>query len=237
MITLWLVDLEAAVGTEVELSEGERQKAARFRAERDRRNYSSSHRALRKILSGYLGGDLERVLLVERCVVCGGSGHGKPELMGGIPINFSLSHTGGRAAIAVAAGHVAVGVDIERADRLDEPGRFHPSWDRQVLSDHERSVVDRGGAQDNWIRLAVWTRKEAVLKCLGVGLSHPLGTFSVVRNVEELTGTDPRVVEIAGKRLSVCTLAPDDGTICSVAFGGEWPDLEVRVYEDSATIR
>jgi 4'-phosphopantetheinyl transferase len=76
-------------------------------------------------------------------------------------LEFSLSHSGDLTVVAVARG-VAVGVDVERI--VDEAGV--DSLARGVLSGGEELGAER--ARD---LTAYWTRKEAVLKTTGDGLS------------------------------------------------------------------
>lgn len=67
--------------------------------------------------------------------------HGKPRLEGATqPLEFNLSHSGDITLVAVSGEH-AVGVDVERV-RPRQPEAYY--WD--------------------------WARREAHVKCLGVGL-------------------------------------------------------------------
>jgi len=89
------------------------------------------------------------------------------------PIHFSLSHSEGLAVYAVAGE--AVGVDLERYRALtveELASRF--------LSDHEAAAVarERGEARSE-LFITCWTRKEAYLKAIGIGLSAPLRDFDV----------------------------------------------------------
>ena len=89
------------------LDDDERARAARFVFPHDGRRYVAAHAALRLVLAHYLDEDPRR-LRFERGT------HGKPRLAcrtaGDYEIN--LSHSGGRALIAVARAR-EVGVDIE----------------------------------------------------------------------------------------------------------------------------
>lgn len=94
--------------------------------------------------------------------------HGQPIPPRGV--RASLSHASGVAAVAV--GHdAAVGVDVERRDRVVDLDGLA----RDVLDGHELQAWRRepaGRRKDAFLRL--WTRKEAVLKALGVGLAGDL---------------------------------------------------------------
>ena len=148
------------------LSDREKARADRFVYDRHRRRYTVAQGYLRRVLGQLTG-------TVPKNVHFHFEKHGKPFLPGGP--SFNQSHSEERIMIAVAADG-RVGVDIEEirpvkyllglADKnfaSDESARLH------AVPDHERLTL--------FFRL--WTRKEAFLKALGFGLTHPLRSFSV----------------------------------------------------------
>lgn len=134
---------------------------------------------------------------------------GKPTLVGS-PFQASLSHSGDATLVAVAEGR-DVGVDVERL----RPGAERWALVNHVLTDGERRSLegvppDRGA--DAF--LAMWTRKEALLKAAGLGL-----------------GVDPSFVELEGD--SVVALPPElgsarDWTLADVPLPGYVAALAVR---------
>lgn len=153
------------------LSEEERNKANRFRSWKHGREYSAAHVFLRIILSHYAG------VAPEALEFCTGA-YGKPRLAGGDAvgkIQFNLSHSENQAVLAVTS-EMGVGVDVEyvRPD-LDIEGMA-----KDILSVAEVAVL--GAAPEN-LRSSVffrfWTRKEAIVKGLGQGLSFPLTAIDV----------------------------------------------------------
>jgi 4'-phosphopantetheinyl transferase len=158
-----LANLERLLGHE------ERDRASRFHRLSDRRRYVVAHASLRSILGGYLDHDPERLEFHK-------GAHGKPGLApgdgpAGLQFSFSRSHEMG--VLAVQRDH-EVGIDIERIrpirDPLEIAERFFAAPEYQVL--RSLPVVDHDAAF-----LRYWTRKEATVKLLGLGLSHPLDTF------------------------------------------------------------
>ncbi len=100
----------------------------------------------------------------------------KPALAGHPGLSFNTSHSAGTAVIAVAAG-TDVGVDIERIRPIDDAERLAADRFAASEADQLRSLP----AEDREIGfLRLWTRKEAVVKALGLGLSMPLDRFSVL---------------------------------------------------------
>jgi 4'-phosphopantetheinyl transferase len=147
------------------LSPAERAHALRFRFPRDRTRFSAGRGWLRRLLSGYLDIDPAGVVL-------GKNTFGKPLLAPPSQhwLRFSVSHSEGMAVFAVARGR-EVGVDVERVlDDLpvEAVARFFSVLDQEVLA--ALPPVDRGVAA-----FALWTRKEAYLKAMGVGFATEHG--------------------------------------------------------------
>ncbi|HMP74070.1 MAG TPA: 4'-phosphopantetheinyl transferase superfamily protein [Kiritimatiellia bacterium] len=98
--------------------------------------------------------------------------HGKPHLIDS-PLHFNLSHTSDLALLAVTLDTPHIGVDIEahgpRASR-DIASRFFSPREQRDL---EACPDFTSGF------FSVWTRKEAFIKALGLGLACPLHTFDV----------------------------------------------------------
>lgn len=138
----------------------ERERAARFRFDRDRRRFLVSHSALRDILARYT--------LLEPARLRFESGtHGKPFLAGGGRIRFNLSHSGEMALCAVACGR-DVGVDVEHLRTLPD---FMAIATRFFLPEETLALRDLGDAQLQRAFFRTWTRKEAWLKGTGEGIA------------------------------------------------------------------
>lgn len=162
-ITVWQVDLDARcrhVPTHRSvLSFDELERANGFRSNVHRDWFIACRAALRRILGTRLGTPPERIRFRY-------GASGKPELASGsAAIRFNVTHTRGRALIAVG-GPFDIGVDLERdAPVLD--------WSRPsalIFSEEEkRELAEAPDKSEAFLR--GWTRKEAVLKALGVGLS------------------------------------------------------------------
>lgn len=84
----------------------------------------------------------------------------------GLHLEWSLSHTAGAAAVCVDAA--PVGVDVERA------GPVRPRVLERALSAREREYVLSAPEGQDVRFFEVWTRKEAVVKRDGRGLSKDI---------------------------------------------------------------
>jgi 4'-phosphopantetheinyl transferase len=151
-VHIWRVDLSRWSGDGAELDSEERARAARFRWEDARRRWAAGHGALRRILEGYTGVPAAEIRFAR-------GEHGKPYLAGS-PVRFNMSDSGDLALYAVTLD-VEIGVDVERVRDMDGVGisrRFLPEAEAVAVRDDPTSFI------------RVWTRREAYLKCIGVGL-------------------------------------------------------------------
>ncbi len=131
----------------------------------------------RLALGGLLGLPPADVPLRRVCPRCGGP-HGKVRL--DLPpsgplsersgLDFSVAHSGAVIGVAVCENG-RVGLDVEEAD----VGLDVDAAARVALADSELAALySRPPAERKPAFLRTWTRKEAVLKALGVGLGAPL---------------------------------------------------------------
>jgi 4'-phosphopantetheinyl transferase len=174
---VWAFSLDASPDVQIQcgrwLSRSEKERADRFRFERDRNHFVVAHGCLRHILSRYYGstpGALEIVQAVGE----------KPRLATGetqqSAIMFNLAHSHGHGMVAVAEGF-EIGVDLERVraevEHLKLAQRFfsHSEWDliRSEEGERQRALFFRH-----------WVGKEAMLKAKGIGLQHPLDRCELV---------------------------------------------------------
>ena len=142
------------------LSEQELNKALSFHRDQDRSLYVAAHTMLRRILSSYTGLGPEKIMLIEE------PGR-KPVLAEGMPsIAFNLSHTEGCIAMAISRNKY-IGIDIERKQAFAEwqsmaHQYFSPAEQKALQHAPEDAITD--------LFYTFWTRKEAFLKALGLGL-------------------------------------------------------------------
>lgn len=169
-IDLWTWPLEASrketAALEAVLSADERRRAASFIFAPDRRRFIVGRGRLRLILSRY-------VALPPEALRFRYGAHGKPALSSARTAPcFNLSHSGELAALAIAS--CDVGVDIEEIRPVDA------AVAERFFSARENAAL-RGlrGAEWHDAFYRCWTRKEAVVKALGKGLSLRLSSFEV----------------------------------------------------------
>lgn len=155
------------------LDEYERQRAGRFAFVADRERFVVSHTLVRHALSRYADVRPEAWRFVAAAL-------GKPTIdatqrEGGLA--FNMAHTDGLVACAVARHEV--GIDVESVDRRIQPLEIAS----QFFSHRELLWLRDCPEEQRPLRfIELWTLKEAYVKALGTGLSHPLHTFGFAVN-------------------------------------------------------
>lgn len=151
----WKHVVDQAIG---DLTGAERGRALRFRQQHHRDTYVLAHAAWRHALAAALG--------MAPCMVpLTSDPHGRPYLPG-TGLATSLSHSGGHVAIAIARAS-CIGVDIEQSPtRADLCSLI----DMLCTADEAHALQRLAPASREPALLALWTRKEALLKAYGVGL-------------------------------------------------------------------
>ena len=172
------IDATELATCEAALSDDERARAARFVKPDLHRRFVAARGRLRQLLA-------ERLHATAAELRFDYNAHGKPRLAGDLAgaLEFNLSHSG-EAAVAAFSSVGPVGVDIERIRTCVD----HRGLARRFFSDAENRLLnDLSGDPQREAFFAIWTRKEAVIKALGVGLSLPLDRFSVGYAAEDTT--------------------------------------------------
>jgi 4'-phosphopantetheinyl transferase len=163
-----LVERDLEIITEF-LSPTERERASRFRFQLDQRRFVAGRGLLRQILADYHACRPEEISF-------GYSQWGKPFVLSPrhSEFEFNLAHSQDHLLVAVSAR--PIGVDLEAIRSIDDLDLLA----RQICSERELEA---------WLRLpldsrltaffTLWTRKEALLKAMGTGISEHLREISV----------------------------------------------------------
>jgi 4'-phosphopantetheinyl transferase len=155
---------EATLRDHALLQADERERAARFKFDDDRRMYVGAHGLLRRALSQHAPVD------AATWRFSGKEGE-RPEVAEPARsprLRFSLSHTRTVAACAIVP-EVDVGFDVEDLARdapLEVADRFAPS--------ERAALAALGAGPREELFFVLWTLKEAYIKARGLGLAIPL---------------------------------------------------------------
>jgi 4'-phosphopantetheinyl transferase len=183
---IWAAFLAAnPLPREYYLAEDERQRMQRFRFEHDRLMYGFAQGLLRILLAGYLD-------LSPRDIDYSRTEYGKPYLYlpgGDAGLEFNLSHSGDAVLIAITRG-VPVGVDVEQVKPLPDLDQVASNY---FSAAEQVDLFSLTGSTRVDAFYRCWTRKEALIKASGEGLSMPLDSFQV----SLLPGAPPELVQSA----------------------------------------
>ncbi len=213
-VDCWLIDL-AHSGDSLEvfsetLSNDERQRAGKFRVSQSRAEFIVRRAALREILSLYLGVEAAEIRFDY-------NRFGKPFLAGQNNcgnLYFSLARTRGTAVCAVTAGR-EIGADVEVFDGLANNAAV---FERFFSPREKMKLRSLKGNEQTTAFYRCWTRKEAVLKALGEGLSHRLETFSVSTGAEFVSRVSFAAQTAEKRQFQTFTFVFDSKYITSIAF-------------------
>jgi 4'-phosphopantetheinyl transferase len=210
-VHVWIGSLKRDYGPFVHmLSPDEQQRAARFVFEHLRWDYTVAHGLLRQTLSTYLDVKPEAVRFKV-------GQYGKPRV-DSTALRFNLSHSGELVVIGVCRDR-EIGIDVERVralDDLDLIAKYHFS-PREIAS---LNVLPAEQKQAGFFNC--WTRKEAYIKALGLGLAQPLDQFAVSLQ----PGKPAELLYVEGKpeepgRWTFTSFTPEPGYAGALAVEGK----------------
>jgi 4'-phosphopantetheinyl transferase len=188
------------------LDAGEQARADRFLRQEDRDSFTAAHGAVRLLLGQMLDRAPSGIEFIE-------GEFGKPRLAGAGDIDFNMSHSGGIVLIALT-WRQPIGVDVELVRPVPERAaivrrNLHPGEAADL------SRFDAGEAEGAFFRC--WSRKEAVVKALGRGLSLDLDRYRVAC----APGAAPALLALDGEDApnawSIVDLTPGPGHVGAVA--------------------
>ena len=202
-VHLWEADLDARDLDSDQwtylLSDDEMARAQRFHFERDERRFIRAHGMLRSLLGVYLKAK-PSVLTFDY-----GSNQ-KPQLA--LPwaesgLSFNIAHSQ-QIGIFAFTRNREIGVDIECIrDIADMDGIAETNFHRNERASLQ--AMPPGERKAAFFRC--WTRKEAFIKAIGQGLSHPLDQFDV----------------------SVAAGKPDRASVIDHGLGSKWEIWDVPI--------
>ncbi len=190
-------------------------RSRRFAFARDRARFLTARHVMRDLLGCYLDVEPRELAILY-------SPHGKPGLEARFGIGFNLTHSGDHGLIAFTRAP-EIGVDIEemchREDRRSLASSVFCASELEALGKIDDAALDGPF-------LTCWTRKEALLKALGVGLSIDPREVDVgiepVRSRHPIPGRDT-VVEVA-------SLFRDDQCVAALAVAGGYTSVRMLAW-------
>ncbi|MDQ3306448.1 MAG: 4'-phosphopantetheinyl transferase superfamily protein [Actinomycetota bacterium] len=195
-----------------------------FRSPRRREVFVVARAMLRDTLAHALGEDPQALRFAAGL-------HGKPFLDHGHGLRFNLAHSGDVILCAVARDR-EVGVDVERV----RPDIDHESIARRFFSPVENEQIASLSPPLRQAAFFVgWTRKEALMKAWGVGLTLGLDRFDVTMAPDQpvrLLGVRAPSYDATG--WSIHDLSPGPGYAAALAVEGAVSGLSLAPWGQAA---
>lgn len=207
------------------LSDDERKRAARFATPTLRHRYTAAHLFLRRSLAPFCDARPEQLSFTDNA-------WGKPSLTSHPALQFNLSHSQHLALVGINTADTAsaIGVDIEVLQRWpDEELRslsqtiMTVAEQQSLLTTLKSSNAHAMGQKDHGMAshafLTAWTRKEACVKALGLGLSYDVRQLDVglMPATEQVTAPANGDSLVADRKLWLQTSRGPEGALISVA--------------------
>jgi 4'-phosphopantetheinyl transferase len=209
-VHVWRARIDAVSEADIALlSQDELQRADQFLLPHLRHNFIARHAFLRRLIAAYLDQpDPKRIAFSN-------GANGKPELAGSQSrLKFNLSDSGDYFLLGVS-NLSQLGVDIEKIRTVSNMD------DLAETCFSSTELTPYYAAESDEDRLAAffsgWTRKEAFIKALGLGLAFPLKDVEVT-----MAPLEARIVRVDGAspsadRWTLVSLEPAPGYAAAVA--------------------
>lgn len=210
------VDLEALSQQEDTLSDEEWRRVRRYSSARPARRFIVRRGLLRRILGKYIHRSPEEVRFVYNV-------YGKPFLSPELSsdLQFSLSQTGERAALAVGLKD-PLGIDVERLRTIRALGgsvRFGSPMEEAYRINKPAALTDRLPF------VLAWTRREAVAKAEGVGLQMLPGRYEVDGMTDFILPASTANVSLYRRGYHIHTLSLFAGYVGALATRHQTPKI------------
>lgn len=210
-IHIWHIDLSDLADSPPNLfqllSTDERKRASRYHFETDRNSFVVRRAVLRMLLSFYVGQKAEGLQFTY-------NNFDRPSLEAKLPLCFNASSSNKVGIVAVALD-TRIGIDIELVDiafpKLEIAEKY--------FSAHEANAIrDLPPELQTAAFFDCWTKKEAYIKALGDGMSHPLPNLTISSDKQELFSVAATSIETKG--WCITSFIPQQDYIASMAYEG-----------------
>lgn len=198
------------------LSEKEMARSLSYLLASDRCRSIVSRAALKQVLAGFLK---TAAAGIEFCY----SKHGKPFLQDDPELKFSIAHSGDAFVIGVSRGD-DIGIDVEQLDREADLSKLQTYLFTTAELIHFKGI-------DPHLRKNVfinsWTKKEAVLKATGEGLTRAMNTLELAFSENKIYRTGKRTnAAQPGSAWFLEHFSPMDAYTAAVAVKGKHKTVE-----------
>ena len=212
-VHIWITDLQNYSKQQFAillglLSKHELQKVKSFHYEEDRKRYIVAKATLRKLLSRYQ-------LILPQSILFSRNAFHKPFLHPNPnSLQFNVAHSGSKVLLAFRfnARGTSIGIDMEKVNN---------DYDYKVLvkeyftEEEQLSISDENSSE---LFYKLWTRKEALLKAFGTGLTDDMKQLNVSKYTNIVRMKNAHYSRVTQRPFYVNTFKIDDNYIASFAL-------------------
>ncbi len=202
------------------LDDVERTRFDGYRRDVDKQRFLTGRALIRGVAAAELGVAAKDVVIDASCFDCG-KPHGKPKVAG---LELSISHSGDWVALALTEA-APVGVDVEEVRDADVDGLAGIAFSPAELT----AFAQVPPAHKTGAFFTYWSRKEAVVKATGKGMSVAMSklTLSGYDEAPRVVASTAAEVDIAAVRMADLDVG-DGYRACVAVFGTEEPKVVER---------
>ena len=211
-VHIWRIDLSDLANVKPELfnllSADERQRADKFHFEKDRSRFIIRRAILRMLLGEYLNAPPGELGFIY-------NNFDKPSLAFNTEIYFNASSSNNVGIVAIML-NARIGIDVELIDaqfpKLEIAERY-------FSTDEVRAIHDLQPELQTAVFFDCWTKKEAFVKAVGDGMSHPLP--NMVISSEKWASFLVNATSVETEGWNVTSFIPEKNYIASLAYEGK----------------
>ena|SRR3990167_8014785 len=217
-IHIWVADLSRQFNQIKQrvkaLTPDELERANRFRAAIHQNRFIASRYLLRTVLGKYLDLPPQEIRLAY-------TKFNKPYLTDpNTSLRFNLAHSEDQAILGITS-HYNIGVDIEKI-RIKYPQKIAERFFHKKEYDGLNQLPEKDQASGFF---RVWSRKEAIIKATGKGLSMPLSSFYVSLD------KDSEIITIDNQSWSLTSLEIHPGYQAAVASNQKIEKIKISQFK------
>jgi 4'-phosphopantetheinyl transferase len=212
------------------LSPEEKNRAKRYRFEQDRVLYIARHGILRILLGNYMKYEPDQIQFTTNT-------YGKPYLKHmdhNKQYYFNISYSNGMGVFAFAANQ-EIGVDIEFVKSIPEANSI---VDNYFSPEEKNEFIKSSKIQRENLFYEYWTRKEALIKGIGMGLQYPIDRIALNLQNVQTTIVDNRHLNTVNERIwSIYKLNLPRGFKGALALRNQIDSIQYYDYSSSFMIK
>jgi len=196
------------------LSEEEKAKADRFHFEKDQTRYIITHGILNQLIANYLNIKLSDILFEK-------NKKQKPFIKGYPHLQFNLTYSLNYILIAfrfckenqMNYSNLQIGVDVEDVTRSIDIALIIKDY---FTFEEQNEILNAPSPANVFFKL--WTRKEALVKATGTGLTNQLKTYNLFPPVSKLLIKEQFVSHFYSQKLFIHSFKIDESGFGSIAI-------------------